>query len=163
MADLSEHRNEQPERTDRKPTAQGQHTSPPRLLRVQHYNHESQVRHRKSFDAGKAVAEARHYIGRPYPFAHLFFFVLDWLTFKRFDLRSHTRRRQTMFCSQLVSRAYVKGGVDLCKLHADAGTSPADLISEGRIEPIHAFSKHDPLLAAPEPTADANRTEKPHA
>lgn len=250
MADVTEHRSGQPDRTDRKATTPGQHTHPPRLLRVQHYNHESQARqdimngdvllfrgdnilsgliqagtgspyshsgivfrsdtqdpfrtpagpgrvyvveavgegirmallsetvaeyhgavelwrlipdHRKGFDAGKAVGEARRYIGRPYAFAHLFYFVLDWLTFKRFDLRAHTRKRQAMFCSQLVSRAYVKGGIDLCKLHEDAGTSPADLISEGRIEPIHAFSKHDPLLTAPAPTAEANRTEKPHA
>jgi hypothetical protein len=120
-------------------------------------------KYRDRFDAAKAVAEARRYIGRPYAFAHLFYFLLDWLTFKLFDLRSHTRKRQCMFCSQLVSRAYVRGGVDLCKLHTDAGTTPADLICEGRIEPIHAFSKQDPLLIAPAPTDDASPTEMKHA
>lgn len=246
MADVTEHRSEQPERTDRKAVTQGQPANAPRLLHVERYNRESQVRqdimngdvlmfrgdnilsgmiqvgtgspyshagivfrsddlypfrtpsgpgrvyvveavgagirmdllsetvahyhgavelwrltprHLDRFDAAKAVAEARRYIGRPYAFAHLFYFLLDWLTFKRFDLRSHTRKRQSLFCSQLVSRAYVRGGVDLCKLHTDAGTTPADLISEGRIEPIHAFSKRDPLLSEPAPSGDTSRTE----
>jgi hypothetical protein len=89
----------------------------------------------------KAIAEARRYLGRPYAFWHLLLFAFDWLTLGLLRLRSCSRDRRAFFCSQLVSRAYVKGGVDLNVRYGDAATAPADLVKGRRIRFVHAFSK----------------------
>lgn len=89
------------------------------------------------------IREARRYLGRPYAYGNLPSFVFDWLTLGYLQLRSRNRSRRAFFCSQLVSRAYVRGGVDLNVRYGDAATAPGDLVAGQRIELIHAFAKDD--------------------
>ena len=93
--------------------------------------------------ASGVIAEARRYIGRPYAFGHLLNFVVDWATLGWLHLRSRSRDKAALFCSQLVSRAYFKGGVDLNVKHGDAATAPGDLVAGGRLAFVHAFTKGD--------------------
>ncbi len=96
-------------------------------------------RYLAKFSPAAAIAEARRYLGFPFAYDHLAAFVLDWLTFGLFHLRSRCRNHRAFFCSQLVSRAYVKGGVDLNVRYGDAATAPGDLANGGHIHVVHAF------------------------
>jgi hypothetical protein len=90
----------------------------------------------------RVVRVARRCVGHGYGYLLLVGFVLDWLTLGLLHLRSRSRSRRELFCSQLVSLAYRRGGVDLCPQYGDAGTAPGDLISGSCLEFVRVFT-HD--------------------
>ena len=107
---------------------------------------------RAKLDPPKTVHEARRWVGRPYNMTCVWRFVLDWATFRLFrHARSGARDHRAFFCSQLVARAYSVGGVDLDRLHPEAGTAPSDLVRGKQLELVHAFARVDVVARVSRP------------
>ena len=104
--------------------------------------------HLQKYDGKKAVAEAKTMLGRPYAMTPIYWFALDFITFRLFDLRARKVDKNAWFCSELVAWATRRAGVDLDTHHADAATAPSDLvIHKTRVEPLGAFA-HPRVVAA---------------
>ena len=103
--------------------------------------------HLEKYDGKRAVAEARTKVGLPYAMTPIYWFALDFITFRLFDLRARKVDPNAWFCSELVAWATRRAGVDLDTHHADAATAPSDLVIHGRrVEPLGAFA-HPAVVA----------------
>ncbi len=98
--------------------------------------------HLEKYDGKKAVAEAKKNLGLPYAMTPIYWFALDFITFRLFDLRARKVDKNAWFCSELIAWATRRAGVDLDTHHADAATAPSDLVIHGRrVEPLGAFAR----------------------